>query len=420
MQTLKTAAVVIGLLAVLYVAYQTLNNQPIALPIQLGAGGSWSPSPGAESPSADFSVEAPPLGALEASADVNHSNSATTFPSAGTLANQMGESFPTQHSAATDPGSSPPINFPDSRVAPPTSTANSASNLPSDSADVVTSAIPSAANIAASYTTSEPDGSPHEVSSAASHGDAGPASHVASRYASPAVAKYAFEQAWQNAEDSIHEGALARALLTLSDFYLEPQLDEATHQKLNERLDQLAGTVIYSKRHLLEKPYKVMRGEKMEEIAARYNVSTRLLQNINGIADPSLLLPGTELKVLRGPLNAEIQLARNEMTIYLGRLYAGRFSVQAGAEPTPRPGEYDVLDIQPGRPYYSSSGQMIPAGNPANPYGEWWIDLGREVSIHGSPEGSEGASPTGCIILSSRDAADVAAILAVGSRVVIH
>jgi lipoprotein-anchoring transpeptidase ErfK/SrfK len=234
------------------------------------------------------------------------------------------------------------------------------------------------------------------------------------------VAKYAFEQAWQNAEDSINEGALARALLTLSDFYLEPQLDEATHQKLNERLDQLAGTVIYSKRHLLEKPYKVMRGEKMEEIAARYNVSTRLLQNINGITDPALLLPGTELKVLRGPLRAEIQLARNEMTIYLGGLYAGRFSVQAGAEPTPRPGEYDVLDIQPGRPYYSSSGQMIPAGHPANPYGQWWIDLGRELSIHGSPEGSEDTSPTGCIILSSRDAADVAAILAVGSRVVIH
>src|SRR5690606_30456044 len=87
------------------------------------------------------------------------------------------------------------------------------------------------------------------------------------RYTSPAVAKYAFEQAWSQAELYTSDGQLARALLTLSAFYRSPDLDEDTHKKLNERLDQLAGTVIYSTRHLLEEPYKVRRGETLEDIA---------------------------------------------------------------------------------------------------------------------------------------------------------
>jgi LysM repeat protein len=181
----------------------------------------------------------------------------------------------------------------------------------------------------------------------------------------------------------------------------------------------LAGTVIYSTRHLLEDPYKVLRGEKLEEVAQRYKIPPRLLQNINGLSDPSLVLPGTELKVLRGPFRAEVDTTRGELTLFLGSLYAGRFTIQAGSDPAPRPGKYDVLDIQPGHTYISSAGQAIPAGNSANPYGQWWIDLGGDLCIHGAPD--SGTTPgAGCLGLSPRDAADVAAILSVGSKIVIR
>jgi lipoprotein-anchoring transpeptidase ErfK/SrfK len=284
-----------------------------------------------------------------------------------------------------------------------------------------TAAAPKAAEPEATTERPAPGDSPslRADGSASSSEPAVAADEASAQYATPAVAKYAFEQAWRKAELQIGDGQLARALLTLTVFYRNRELDESSQKKLHERLDQLAGTVIYSTRHLLEDPYKVLRGETLEEIAQRYKLPPRLLQNINGLQDPSLVLPGTELKVLRGPFRAEVDTARGELTLFLGGLYAGRFSIQTGNDPPPRPGKYDVLDIQPGHTYISAAGQTIPAGSPANPYGQWWIDLGGDVCIHGAPDA--GAAPgSGCVALSPRDAGDVAAILSVGSKVIIR
>ena len=53
---------------------------------------------------------------------------------------------------------------------------------------------------------------------------------------------------------------------------------------------------------------------------------------------------------------------------------------------------------------------------PANPFGNVWLDLGREVFIHGSPLAGADLQ-RGCISLSPRDADDVYGILSVGSTV---
>jgi hypothetical protein len=67
------------------------------------------------------------------------------------------------------------------------------------------------------------------------------------------------------------------------------------------------------------------------------------------------------------------------------------------------------MAIEEGRTYYLPSGQMIPPGAATNPYGKWWIDLGSEQSIHGSPDA--GADPgAGCLSLLPRDAADVSSV----------
>ena len=69
--------------------------------------------------------------------------------------------------------------------------------------------------------------------------------------------------------------------------------------------------------------------------------------------------------------------------------------------------------------YYGLDGRVIPANDPNNPYGGWWISLGGEVAIHGSP-----ATPSnqtlGCISLSPQDAKDVYSILSMGSEVAIR
>ena len=209
------------------------------------------------------------------------------------------------------------------------------------------------------------------------------------------------------------------ALATLSIFYNTPDLSGEERADLLSRLDPLARDVIYSQRHLLEQPHRVGQNETLMEVAARYEVPWQLLANINQVQDPVTILPGTELKVVRGPFRAEVNLSTNELTLFLGDLYAGRFPIGVGADPAPKPGTFTIQDKQTERTYYNRAGSPVPPGTPGNPYGNIWLDLGGQLCIHGSPSTT---SPTdkGCISLAADFADDLYGILSQGSSVTIR
>jgi lipoprotein-anchoring transpeptidase ErfK/SrfK len=209
------------------------------------------------------------------------------------------------------------------------------------------------------------------------------------------------------------------ALATLSIFYNTPNLSGEQRSELLSRLDPLAREVIYSKRHLLEQPHRVGQNETLMEVATRYEVPWQLLANINQIDDPVTVLPGTELKVVRGPFRAEVNLSLKELTLFLGDLYAGRFPIAIGRDPAPKPGTFTVQDKQTARTFYDAAGSPVPAGSPDNPYGDVWLDLGGQLCIHGSPSTT---SPTekGCISLAADYADDLYGILSQGSSVTIR
>ncbi|MCI0357838.1 MAG: L,D-transpeptidase family protein [Planctomycetaceae bacterium] len=221
------------------------------------------------------------------------------------------------------------------------------------------------------------------------------------------------------AEQQIQESKLRAALATLSPYYSQSDLSAEDRAQLVAWLDALAAKVIYSREHLLDSPYQVRGSETLFDIAERCHVPAELLQNINGVSDPRVLLPNTTLKLVPGPLRAEVNISTSELTVYLGDLYAGRFPFTLGNEPPP-PGDFEVKDRQPERTYYSADGRTIAANDPTNPYGQCWIDLGASACIHGSPlSPAPGAPALGCISLSPQDARDVYSILSRGSRVVI-
>ena len=209
------------------------------------------------------------------------------------------------------------------------------------------------------------------------------------------------------------------ALATLSIFYNTPTLSGEQRSELLSRLDPLAREVIYSTRHLLEQPHRVGQNETLMDIAAKYEVPWQLLANINQIKDPVTILPGEELKVVRGPFRAEVNLTNKELTLFLGDLYAGRFPIAVGNDPAPKAGTYMIQDKQTAKTYYNHSGSPVPPGSPENPYGNAWLDLGSQICIHGSPSTS---SPTdkGCISLAADFADDLYGILSQGSSVTIR
>jgi lipoprotein-anchoring transpeptidase ErfK/SrfK len=223
----------------------------------------------------------------------------------------------------------------------------------------------------------------------------------------------------RSAQSQIEAGQWYEALFTLSLQLSNHDLSAAERQKLVDVLDPLAAKVVYSSEHLVEPAYEVRRGDTLEDIAQRYNVPWQLLANINGLEGSQLLSPGTQLKVIPGPFRADIDLKGKELTLFVGRLYAGRFPFSVGSDPLPAPGEYRVNDKQPGRTYYAGDGRTIPADDPHNPFGKVWIDLGGDVCIHGSARAGED-NRLGCISLSPVDANDLYGILSKGSNVVIR
>jgi lipoprotein-anchoring transpeptidase ErfK/SrfK len=229
-----------------------------------------------------------------------------------------------------------------------------------------------------------------------------------------------FQALMQAVQVKLEEGHLAEALLALTALHDNPIVPPEQVQKVTRLLDQLAGTVVYSRQHLLEPPYRVRPGETLEQIAETYQVPWQLLAKINGVHDP--LQPGQELKVVRGPFNALVNLDKFELTLMVGGRYAGRFPIGIGRDYSHVEGSYVVHDkvLNPtGFNARTSPG----AGDPNSQLpGTYWIDLGGRLGIHGTsnPQDLHRSGGQGSICLGQRDIEDVYGILSVGSRVIIR
>lgn len=216
-----------------------------------------------------------------------------------------------------------------------------------------------------------------------------------------------------------NEGKLREALAMMSPYFNHIELTHQEHLDLVDLLDALAGEVIYSRRHLLENKFIVSPGDTLESIANKYRISPEVLANINHMGDSRVVLAGTELKVLTGPFRAEVGLNKGELTLFLGDLYAGRFSFSVGKEPAPTEGSFSIVERRRDRSYVSPDSKFIAANDARNPYGGYWMHLGNNICIHGSPEVASPDTNAGCISLAPLDAKEVYTLLTQGSEVII-
>jgi LysM repeat protein len=225
----------------------------------------------------------------------------------------------------------------------------------------------------------------------------------------------------QEALRTLDKGNLLEAFQSLSGFYGNPRLTPEEDRQLTNLLDQVAGTVVYSREHHLEPPYTVQPGDTLPQIADRFDVPWELLAKINGIRDPSHLQPGQPLKVVRGPFDAVVRLDRMELTLLLHGRYAGRFRIGVGQDQPVMAGSH-LVKKKILNPTYYGNGQVIDADNPNNPLGERLVDLGSRTSIHGTndPQSIGRIGGPGTIRLTNRDVEDVFDILSIGSRVTIQ
>jgi hypothetical protein len=240
-----------------------------------------------------------------------------------------------------------------------------------------------------------------------------------------------FASFMENVQKSLDNGELAKVHLVLSNYYDKPDVPADQAKQITRLLDQLAGTVIYSRQHLLEPAYVTQPGDTVEKIARKYNVPWQLLARINGLmplhasnaegaTKDQPLPPGTPLKVLRGPFDAVVRLDRHELTLTVQDRYAGRFAVGVGRDAPKLEGEYTICAKTLNPAYYGPDSVNFSANDPKNPYGGAWIGLTDRIGIHGAADPQSigrDDNPRGFICVGDRDIQDLYGILSVGSRV---
>lgn len=391
MNSLKTLCVVIVLSAIAYGVYVTLTGNPPAEAPPPEIARSWDTGPQVQ------------------------------FPAPGTATPAAPAKGP---GAASDPGAAPKF-IPGTVASPPPAAASGPPRNPAPPAVALPKQPAPAPGVAVSVPPIAPPAAappkPASVPAAATPPATTAAPPAVATTPSAAAApgnNPEFAASFAAIVVMLDQGRSADAHLELSKWYDDPRLSQMEQQQVGELLDRLAGTVIYSRQHLLEPPYEVQAGDSLEKIAQKYQVPWELLAKINGISDPNAVQPGEQLKVIRGPFSAIIRLSQFRLTLVVNGRYAGWFPVGVGRDQSTPEGEFAVRGKQPNPVYYGPD-QMIGADDPNNPLGERWIDLGNRLGIHGTidPASIGREESRGCIRLTPRDVEDVYDILSVGSQV---
>ena len=243
--------------------------------------------------------------------------------------------------------------------------------------------------------------------------DIGPSATATPLAAAPVA--NAFATAWGDAHEKLTAGRYAEALAALSVWYDDPSLSLEESQRLEDLLGQLAGTVVYSREHLLLPPYVVQAGETLPSVAAPLGVSWQLLGKINGVPGPDQLIVGEHLKVIRGPFDAVVSVSRRRLSLQLGGNYAGSFPVVVGRQLLTRVGgSLGVVDVR-----RSDAAAVTTVGQPVSRRGIV-LDDGMLLEAADDPGIVADAAPPTSLVVSTRDLDELLDMLGPGSRVLIR
>lgn len=188
-----------------------------------------------------------------------------------------------------------------------------------------------------------------------------------------------------------------------------------------ERIEKNAETIYFSPQpHFLE-PYEIQSGDFLQRIAPKYQINWEYLAALNRV-DPRRIRAGQKLKVIKGPFSAFVDISDFELTVHCHGFFVKRYRIGTGRDGSTPVGKFAVLERITSPQYTDPNGRVIEGGDPANPLGTHWIDLGDSYGIHGTiePDSIGKAESAGCVRMRNEDVVEVYNFLVKGSEVVIR
>jgi LysM repeat protein len=231
-----------------------------------------------------------------------------------------------------------------------------------------------------------------------------------------------FAASWPTIQAALDRNDLKQAHQLLSKWHGDESLSPAESQKVETLLRQLAGTLIYSTDNQLEPARVVKANETLDSIAKEYNVPWQLLAKINSIPASDQVRPGQQLKVVRGPFSATVDLHRKELTLEVEGAFAGTFAVMVPPGTTIGEGQW-LVDQKLEGLQGSFKATPTPVNNDRtiilrNAGGTATTPAGAMLMI--ASTAAVGPPGAASIRVAPQDAEDLSDILSVGSRVVIR
>ncbi len=222
-------------------------------------------------------------------------------------------------------------------------------------------------------------------------------------------------EALRNADLLIGQGRVVEAHHVLSTLYWKlPQ----QRTVLLSRLESVASELFEDPHRHIGDPYLVLPGDTLESVGKRHDVPWQYLSRLNRI-HPQDLQAGQELKVMRGPFSAVVDLSRFELTIHAHGYFVKRYDVGIGEGDRTPTGDFTVQEKIENPTWYNPDGGQVDKDDPQNPLGEYWIGLGDHIGIHGTidPSSIGSARSRGCVHMRDDDIAEVFGFLGAGSAV---
>ncbi len=186
---------------------------------------------------------------------------------------------------------------------------------------------------------------------------------------------------------------------------------------------QLGPTVVPG--DVYSKSYAVASGDTLTAIGQQFAVPYELLMKLNRLGSASIYADQA-LKVVQGPIHLEVLKNAHELRAWVGEVCVRVYPVGIGAGDATPEGTFVVqkkIKNPPYQPQHKMASEYRSSGDPQNPLGTRWIDIGNHYGIHGTIDpASIGASVSeGCIRMHNADVEELYDLVVPGiSKVVIR
>jgi lipoprotein-anchoring transpeptidase ErfK/SrfK len=159
--------------------------------------------------------------------------------------------------------------------------------------------------------------------------------------------------------------------------------------------------------------YTIQPGDSLDVIRKKYNTTTALIKEMNGIKDENRIRAGASIQVFQGDFSIRVSKSRNELDLMLGDKLFKRYKVGTGKFGKTPAVEFTIVAKITEPPWTRlTDGKQIEYGDPENVLGTRWMAIKSDAhpeltgfGIHGTWERDSVGHQTsaGCVRMLNED-----------------